>query len=178
MWKATTSTLLVDALKLDREEGQDLSRTLEDMAEELCTHLAPFIKSKYKSFRAQIFDIIREALDLDQLFSKQVAEICWTFGADEPRNFNEATMELQQAEKRAVDGQQVQFVVAPGLIKRGRSTGEDYETTTILLRTTVSCEPITTDNPGESHKPPLPKSQKPSMWTRVEKLIPRGRQED
>lgn len=143
-----------------------MSGTLRDMAEELCTHLAALTKSKYESVRAQIFDIIGEALNLDQLFSKQVAEICWTFGADEPRNFNEASMELQQAEKRAVDGQQVQIVIAPGLIKRGRSTGEDYEKTTILLRITVSCEPITTNNPGESHKPPLSKSQKPSMWTR------------
>ena len=169
----------MDALKLDREEAQDMSGTLKERAQDLCAQLAPLTKSKYGRFRAQIFDIIKEALDLDQLLSKQVAEICWTFGADEPGGFNEASMELQQAEKRAVDGQQVQLVVAPGLIKRGRSTGEDYETTSILLRTTVSCEPITTDNPGESHNPPLPKSQKPSMWTRVEKLIPRGiRQED
>ena len=157
MWKANTSTLLVDALKLDREEGQDISGRLKESAHDLCAQLAPLTKSKYERFRAQIFDIIKEALDLDQLFSKQVADICWIFGADKPRRFDEASMEVQQAEKRAVDGQEVQFVVAPGLTKRGRSTGEDYEMESILLKTTVSCEPITTDNPGESLKPPLPK---------------------
>lgn len=118
--------------------------------------------------KAQIFAIIKEALDLDQLFSKQVADICWILGDDGPRRFNETSMELQQAEKRAVEGQEVQFFVAPGLIKRGRSTGEDYETTSILLRTTVSCELIITDNPGESHKPP---SQKWGMLSHAKKLI-------
>ena len=147
----------MDVLKLDREEGQDISRRLREEALGLCAQLAPLTKSKSGILKAQIFAIIKEALDLDQLFSKQVADICWTFGADEHRRFNEASMELQQAEKRAVDGQEVQFVVAPGLIKRGRSTGEDYEITSILLRTTVSCELITTDNQGESQKAPLPK---------------------
>ena len=147
----------MNALKLDREEGQDISGRLKERAQDLCEQLAPLTKSKYERYKAQIFDIIKEALDLDQLFSKQVAQIYWNFGADEPRRFNEASMELQQAEKRAVDDQEVQLVVAPGLIKRGRSTGEGYEMTSILLKTTVSCDPINTDNPGESHKPPLPK---------------------
>ena len=157
MWKANTSTLLVDVLKLDREEGQGISGRLKERAQGLCAQLAPLTKSRYENFTVQIFDIIKEALDLDQLFSKQVAQICWNFGADGTRRFNEASMELQQAEKRAVDGQEVQLVVAPGLIKRGRSTGEDYDITSILLRITVSCELITTDNPGENYKPPLPK---------------------
>ena len=87
----------------------------------------------------QISDIIHEALDLDQLFSKQVAEIYWHMGADEPGSFDEAFMEVQPGEKRTVDGQKVQLVVAPGLMKRGRSTGEDYETEIMLLKMTVSC---------------------------------------
>ena len=164
MWKANTSTLLVDALKLDRE---DMSGTLIELVQELCAQLAPLTKSKHERIEKQMFEIIKEALDLDQLFSKQVAEIRWTFGADGPKRFDEASMELQQAEKRAVDGQRVQLVVAPGLIKRGRSTGEDYEMTNMLLRTTVSCEPLTADDPGESHKPTLPKNQRPSVLTKI-----------
>ena len=155
MWKANTSTLLVDALELDGEEGQDMGGKLTERAQRFCAELALLTKSKNESFTAQIFDIIKEALDLDQLFSKQVADIYWTLGTDEPKIYNEASMELQQAEKRAVDGQEVQFVVAPGLIKRGKSTGEDYEMKSILLRKTVSCELIITGNPGEIHKPPL-----------------------
>ena len=147
-------------MELDRGEGQDISGRLKEGAQGLCAKLAPLTKSKHESLKAQIFAIITQALDLDQLFSKQVADICWTFSVDEPRRFDEASMELQHAERHAVDGQEVHLVVAPGLIKRGRSTGEDYEMTGILLRTTVSCEPITTDNAGESHKTPLPKRGK------------------
>ncbi len=155
MWKANTSALVVDALKFDREKREGMSRRVQDKAKDICSQLAPLIKLKYEGFVAQVFDIIREALDLDQLFSKQVADIYWIRGSDEPRRFNEEYMELQQGEKRAVDGQKVQLVVAPGLIKRGRSTGEHYEMESILLRITVSCELITADSSGESHKPPL-----------------------
>ena len=157
MWKANTSALLVDALRSDQEKGQGMSRKLRDRTKDLCTQLAPLTRSKYEEVATQIFDIINEALDLDQLFSKQVAEIYWTIGADELGFFREASMELQQGEKRAVDGQKVQLVVAPGLIKRGRSTGEDYEMESMLLRMTVSCELITADKPAlpprDSSKP-------------------------
>ena len=163
MWKANTSTLLVDALKFDREEGQDISGRLKEIKERaqgLCTQLVPLTELSSERLTAQILDIIKEALDLDQLLSKQVADIRWALSADDPRLFNEASMEVQQAEKRAVGGQEVQFIVAPGLVKRGKSTGEDYEMTSTLLKTTVSCELIITENPGESHKPPLPKRGK------------------
>lgn len=157
MWKANTSALLVDALNRDQEQGQGMGRKLRDKTQDLCTQLSPLTNSKYEGFAAQLSDIIKEALDLDQLFSKQVAEIYWTMGSDEPGNFHEASMEVQQGEKRTVDGQKVQLVVAPGLIKRGRSTGEDYEMTSMLLRMTVSCELITADKPAlpprDSSKP-------------------------
>ena len=156
MWKGNTSALLVDALKHDEEKGQRMSRKLQENVKDLCSQLAPLTKSKYEGFETQFYDIIYEALDLDQLFSKQVADIKWTMRADEPESFNEAFMELQQGEKRTVDGQRVQLVVAPGLIKRGRSTGEHYELESILLKLTVSCELITADSGGHSHKPPLP----------------------
>lgn len=157
MWKANTSALLVDALKRDQENGQGIRRRLRDKIQHLCTQLAPLTKSKYEGFAAQLSEIIKEALDLDQLFSKQVAEIYWTTDADESEIFHEASMELQQGEKRTVDGQKVQLVVAPGLIKRGRSTGENYEMSSMLLRMTVSCEPITAEKPAlpprDSSKP-------------------------
>ena len=157
MWKANTSALLVDALKIDQEKGQGVSQKLQEGIKDLCTQLAPLTKSKYEEFAPQISDIINEALDLDQLFSKQVAEIYWTMGTDEPGTFREASMELQLGEKRIVDGQKVQLVVAPGLIKRGRSTGENYEKKSMLLKMTVSCELITADKPAlpprDSSKP-------------------------
>ena len=127
-----------------------MSRSLRDTTEDLCEQLAPLTRSKYEGFETQVFDIINEALDLDQLFSKQVADIYWDMGNAEPGSFSEAFMELQQGEKRTVDGQQVQLVVAPGLNKRGKSTGESYEIESMLLKITVSCELIT------ANKPPLP----------------------
>ena len=159
MWKASTSALLVDALKSDREKGQGMSPMLRDKVQDLCTQLGPLTKSKYEDFATQILDIVDEALDLDQLFSKQVADIDWTMGADNHASFNEASMELQFGERRSVNGQKVQLVVAPGLVKLSRSTWGNYAIESILLRMTVSCELITTNNTGESHKPPRDSSK-------------------
>ena len=163
MWKANTSAFLVDALKFDQEQGYGMSEKSREKVQDLRKQLAPLTKSKNEGVTTQIYEIVYEALDLDQLFSKQVAAIYWTVGVDEARYFNEALMELQHGEKRAVDGQKVQLVVAPGLIKRGRSTGEDYEIESILLKMTVSCGLITGDNRGEGYRPPVPprESSKP-----------------
>ena len=175
MWKANTSGLLIDALKLDQEKGQGMSRKLRHRTQDLCTQLSPLTTSEYKGFATQLSDIISEALDLDQLFSKQVADMYWHMGADDPGKFTEASMEMQQGEKHAVDGQKVQMVVAPGLIKRGRSTGDNYETESMLLKMTVSCEVIAADKtslpPRDSSRQgamlrglfPQRKSQKPSV---------------
>ena len=70
MWKVNASTLLVDALELDRGEGQDISGRLKEEAQGLCAKLAPLTKSKHESLKAQIFAVITQTLDLDQLFSK------------------------------------------------------------------------------------------------------------
>ena len=148
MWKANTSALLVNALKTDPEKASCMSRNLREKTKDLCTLLAPLTRSKPEDVGTQISDITNEALDLDQLFSKQVAEIYWTMGTDESDTFREASMELQQGEKRAVEGQKVRLVVAPGLIRRGRSTGENYEMKSMLLRMTVSCELISADKTG------------------------------
>ena len=153
MWKAITSALLEDALKYDEETEQGMSRKLHEIIKDLWEQLGGLTISKHKRVEEQMSGLIQEALDLDKLFSKQIADISWTRGLYEGDDFDEESMELQQGEKRTVDGQQVQLVVAPALIKKGRSTGEDYGTTNMLLKYTVSCELLTSDRPGGSHKP-------------------------
>lgn len=157
MWKANTSALLVDALKFDGDRDDGIkNRKLKDKIRHLCGQLAPLTTSNPERIGAQMDEIIEKALDLDQLFSKQVAGISWVAARYKGRVFDEEWMELQQGEKSTVDGQKVQLVVAPGLIKRGRSTGEDYGRTSVLLRITVSCELIASDSSRGSHNPPLP----------------------
>ena len=174
MWKANTSALLVDALQPDQEEGQGMTDRLQEKVDGLCAQLAPLTKSKYEGLHAQISDIVTQALDLDQRFSKQVADVYWTVNDDGLGFFNEASMELQHGEKRTVDGQKVQLVVAPGLIKRGRSTGEDYEMISILLKITVSCELLAADNAEGSHKPSSPPRHFSKAGGRMrEKLTPK-----
>ena len=152
MWKASTSALLEDALKHDEETEQGMSRKLHGIIKDLCWQLSPLTISKTTRIEEQMFDIIQEALDLDQLFSKQIAQVFWTTANSTGRDFDEELMELQPGEKRTADSQKVRLVVAPGLVRNGRSTGEDYERTNVLLRITVSCELIESGSPGESYR--------------------------
>ena len=154
-------------MRSDQEREQHISTELRDHVEDLCTQLAPLTRAKVEEFSVHVSNIITEALELDELFCKQVAEIQWVTGKNGPRAFDEASMELQQGEKRMSGGQEVQLVVAPGLIKRGRSTGEDYEVTNILLKTTVSCELMIADKSGDSHQPPLPPRDSSNSGTKI-----------
>ena len=140
MWKANTSALLEDALKYDEEREPGMSRKLQENVKKLCLQLAPLTKSNLETISPQMFKIIEEALDLDQLFSKQIAQVFWTTADSKGRDFDEELMELHPGERRTADSQKVQLVVAPGLVKNGRSTGEDYGRTNVLLRIAVSCE--------------------------------------
>lgn len=146
-----------------------MSRKLREKVQDLCKQLAPITKSKYDTLASQVSDIFKEALELDKLISKQVADIYWTDVTNKPERLDEMSMELQQGEMRTENSQEVQLIVAPGLIKEGKSTGEDYEMKSILLKETVSCELMRDNMPGENHKPPLPPrdSSKPGTFMKI-----------
>lgn len=154
MWKANTTTLLLDSKKLNQGNGREARRKLnENNLQDICKSLGPFSKSKDRELADQIFSIFNEALNLDKLISKQVAEVVWDF---DPRKnsgqFNQDLAELNQGERQTGDNGNVWLVSAPGMIKRGKSTGEDFDVETILLTRELFQEPKTTEHTGESHR--------------------------
>lgn len=142
MWRASTTALLLDAKKLDQRDDHEAHRGLNEKVESICQSLRPFSKSKYKELIDQLFRIVNEALNLDMLISKQVAEVVWD--SDLQRNsgqFNQDSMELWRGKKQTGDSGHVWLVSAPGMIKRGKSTGEDFNVENILLKMEVAWEP-------------------------------------
>lgn len=103
--------------------------------------MRPFAKASERDLADQVFNIVMEALIIDKMISKQVAEVTWLFDYD-----------MARGERRASDVQNVWLVVAPGMIKRGKSTGEDFNVGNTLLEREVWYEPRASDSAEENHR--------------------------
>ena len=83
----------------------------------------------------EVASIIEEALNLDKLLSMHPAEIQWMRVGILP--FDKGCMELTIEARYAGGSQHRVLVLAPGMIKRGRCTGEEYDLETMLLKMEV-----------------------------------------
>ncbi|GKT58453.1 hypothetical protein ColTof3_05792 [Colletotrichum tofieldiae] len=91
-------------------------------------------------FHRDIWRILKDALALDKEINRQAARVSWIFYRI-PAPFKSAEMELTSRDIQVTEGQMIHLVVAPGLRKRGKSSGEDFETDNQLLEAEVSWVP-------------------------------------
>jgi hypothetical protein len=131
----------MDAVNLN--EGGDAHEKLEKqklgIRDDIYEAIEPFARYVDAGFKQEILKILEDAIVLDKEISKQVARVIWIFDRGE---FDHSSMVLEGEEKPQIGRKEVQLVVAPGLKKRGKSTGEDFKLENMLLRTEVSCEPV------------------------------------
>lgn len=152
MWRANTTALLLDAKKLDLRKDHGAHQGLNEKVEGICQSLRPFSKSKDNELIDQLFRIVNEALNLDMLISKQVAEIIWDSDLQRSSgHFDQDSMELWRGEKQTDDSENVWLVSVPGMIKRGKSTSKDFNVEYILLKMEVVWKP-------ENHRKDMIKS--------------------
>ncbi|KAF8853527.1 hypothetical protein BDZ45DRAFT_598493 [Acephala macrosclerotiorum] len=141
IWKATTNSLLLDTLEL--KEGGSAFNKLEHRKQIVLNNvletIRPYARKMDDGFQLELSKIMSDAVNLDIEISKQVAIVTWDF---EHGQFDPSSMELGAEESPEAQHQEVQLVVAPGLKKRGKSTGENFKVENTLLLTIVSCEPI------------------------------------
>lgn len=156
MWRANTTTLLLNSQKMDEGDGDRFLETLnEELHKVICESLSPFSKSKYKDLADKVFFIVQNAINLDKMISMQIAEVSWYPDCEnDTQHFSQDLMELQRGEKQEQvdDSGNTWLVSAPGMIKRGKSTGEDFDVENILLKMEVFCEPGTMEHTAESHR--------------------------
>ncbi|KAL8863459.1 MAG: hypothetical protein Q9178_000140 [Gyalolechia marmorata] len=138
-WKANTTTLLIDT----DDEHSTHRRNIDKIVREILQTLRHLSKASERDLDNQIFDIVSEALLIDKLINSQVAEVTWSFHDDLPPT-------LGSGLKQASDSQTVCLVVAPGMNKRGKSTGADFNTNNVLLGKEVCYKPKPRDG-SEGH---------------------------
>ncbi|RSL61519.1 hypothetical protein CEP53_005046 [Fusarium sp. AF-6] len=143
-WSATTIGLLLDAQ--GPEEQSHIREELEQEGAEIVNRLVNTIhdmtEATEQDLRDQLSCIIDEAFAVGKEISRQISRITWTldFGSGhDPLAFDPETMELEKGD-RMRKPRVVNWIVAPGVIKRGKSTGEGFNHEEMLLKRIVSCD--------------------------------------
>ncbi len=142
MWKATTASLILESMK------QQDQKWLQEKQEDSAYHLARlsleaigrYCQDPEGGISEHLKDIIMKSLEIDQDIGKQAARIDLAFrGSEDPIAFDAGYMETGSREATPHPGQRVDLVVAPALVRQGKSTGEDFEISTLLLKMEVAC---------------------------------------
>lgn len=155
MWRANTSSLVVAALQIRERVHLSYDRQISDRyVRETLQVLACLSAEEPQVIEARFSDVLGTSIDLDREFSLQVANLYWkSLGSpSSSRRFNAAFMELDRGQRYTDSPSMVRLVLAPALLKLGKSSGDDFDSTTCLLKMEV-----TTERPPE---------QQPNAWSR------------
>ncbi|KAF7551173.1 hypothetical protein G7Z17_g5192 [Cylindrodendrum hubeiense] len=142
-WSATTTGLILDAVdsKKECEVRESLEKEQAEIVKNIKETIGHLSKPDNLGFDEQLCTIIDKALLLDKEISRQVARVVWVsdWGHSAKDEFDPETMELEKGDELHKDAQ-VRFVIAPGVMKRGKSTGEGFKKMMALLKPMVHCD--------------------------------------
>ncbi|KAK8078893.1 hypothetical protein PG994_002700 [Apiospora phragmitis] len=138
-WRAKTSiaTLEAPAEAQEHEQRSIEKQMCDETATKIFNFLAPFGESDHAELWTQILQIVQTALSLDKLLQKQVAKFDWIDnirGCLGPENFECVEGTEPIATESAVNW----LVVSPGLVKAGKSTGEDFDRMSLFFKVKVA----------------------------------------
>jgi hypothetical protein len=153
VWNATTTGLLLEAnARMGPQAEKNQSEEKEWFIAKIFETIGPFLRARGDHVQ-QLGRIIDDALALDREISRQVARVEWVFpnSGTEKLMFDPETMKLEKGEKASKDNQNVLLVVAPGMKKRGKSTGDDFKDESLLIPMEVTCEPVRGNARSKTH---------------------------
>ncbi|KAL2133199.1 hypothetical protein VTI74DRAFT_2773 [Chaetomium olivicolor] len=144
IWNASTTALVIDSIDTsadskDLQANEDMKMSLVGVIRDA---IEPFSRSRAPGLSQELYDILDQAINLDEEMSKQVASVRWEFPVSEDLCggsllFDEKRMTAERGQTRPTQGTEVCLVVAPAMIKRGKSTGEDFDKENILVKMEV-----------------------------------------
>lgn len=86
-------------------------------------------------------EVIRQSIVLDMHISKQIAKIQWKLFDDNTRRVNKfdgKSMEPGPEQSQLEEGKSFDLVLAPGLTRYGRSSGNEYNIPLLLMKSQVA----------------------------------------
>lgn len=128
-------------MSLQGDKAHDYQQKwVERMVQTIIKRLAPFSLSKPATITDKLQDLFELSLELDQEIHRQVAMVTWDFGAQLPSPFDPTYMVLEAGSQQNDNELVATLVLAPGLYRRGRASGDRFDEITTLLNMVVSCE--------------------------------------
>ncbi|KAI0857723.1 hypothetical protein F4860DRAFT_488796 [Xylaria cubensis] len=153
LWKADTANLIAERQGPDEEKaraGQE--RLRQGLAKKVYRPLRVFTGSKTANLEDDIIQIIDKALELDQMISRQVAEVSWETGI-QINHYDPQSMEPHGGGELLKGPYDHLVAIAPGMMKRGTSTGANFEVNNRLLRTEVASIRLPALRDDRTYKP-------------------------
>ncbi|KAF4835914.1 hypothetical protein CGCTS75_v002249 [Colletotrichum tropicale] len=143
LWRAETAAMVVQITNSSRAEQESSSKffqgKIESVCDHICKHLIPLTKST-KGLREEVLDILKETAKLDEAMKRQAVRLEWIIPEPQGR-FDSDTMTLASGETWDADMDGICLTTSPGLVRQGKSTGDDFGTEIRLLSTEVSWFP-------------------------------------
>ncbi|KAF6818859.1 hypothetical protein CPLU01_13209 [Colletotrichum plurivorum] len=162
LWKAETASMIVNSSEATGKSESDrrhldnqLAKISEDFVKSAGIFSSKDRPQEQDALRREMHNILKDAVKLDESMNRQALSFHWQF----PRlaSFNGEKMRL--AEGVTVQENSLCLTDAPGLGKRGKSSGDGFESTELLLRGEVF--PIATIEP----KMPASRQNSERGWT-------------
>ncbi|CAH0056309.1 unnamed protein product [Clonostachys solani] len=137
------------------------NRTITQLVTSTMRLLKPLLASQdQKDAEGELYQIIDQALALDEELCQQVADLSVRYLEDSSglvgARFNPRAMTTEIGSKDATAEDVVSVVLAPALIKRGNSAGNDFNKQVILVPMEVICEPAEPNPTSRANPIPIP----------------------
>jgi hypothetical protein len=141
MWKATTSALILESMNDDERENQNIEVWAREFSSSVLDTIVSLVRDSDEGILENLTEIIQSSIILDQKICRQSARVGWLFPPSKSLlSFNPDSMAVEVGAPSPQRGQRIVMVVAPGLKKRGKSTGENFEIENLPLKMEVFCD--------------------------------------
>ncbi|KAF3006149.1 hypothetical protein E8E14_006814 [Neopestalotiopsis sp. 37M] len=142
-WRANTSIIILEALAAETracqsQENDFYERNIRPIEE----ILKPFTGAEHNTFATELRRIVHEAIELDKVMNKQIPALTWIFRPTQlPDEYSQDDMEFDLESQSEMPQKDDWLIVNPGLQKRGKSTGQDFDQATVLFKTKFHAKP-------------------------------------
>ncbi|VUC28340.1 unnamed protein product [Clonostachys rosea] len=148
IWRVNTSNIVYEAtaMRSNPDEDVNLQNTSSRLKDKLMDRIKTWVPTNNApAIEQHMVDIIKKSIVLDMYFSKQIIRFQWKIFDDNNRyvkKFDGISMEPGPGQSQLKEGQSFDLVMAPGLVRYGRSWGSEYHVPQLLMKSQVAKLPI------------------------------------
>ncbi|KAJ5686656.1 hypothetical protein N7536_009275 [Penicillium majusculum] len=147
-WRADTTNMVLERLNENTHKTRDSQHNfVSAKAQKLVGLLEPIVCRDKRTLYDPLVKLLNESLELDLVLSQQVAIWSWEFPKKLPCQFDK---EVHTTIQKRHHGQiyEIKLVLAPALMKRGKSSGDDFLDQYAQVKMEVEIDTPRQDNSG------------------------------